>query len=88
MLVIGRYENESIVINDDIEIMICRVRGKKVRVGISAPKNVLITRKELLDQSEPEDRFHRKGFQEINVKLQTNIARADQKEFLKENKDG
>ena len=47
MLVLTRKENESIIISEDIEIRIARIQGNKVRVGVIAPRNVPIYRKEL-----------------------------------------
>jgi carbon storage regulator len=47
MLVLSRYANESIIINDDVEIMIVKVQGNKVRLGIKAPPSVAIHRKEI-----------------------------------------
>jgi len=56
MLVLTRRRNESIVINDDIEITIVEVQNDQVRVGISAPKNVSIYRKELYTQIREENK--------------------------------
>ena len=47
MLVLTRKENESIIIGGDIEVRIARIQGNKVRVGIMAPKDVPIYRKEI-----------------------------------------
>lgn len=47
MLVLTRKKNESIIINDNIEITIVEVQGEQVRIGINAPKNVSIYRKEI-----------------------------------------
>ena len=47
MLVLTRERNESIVINDEIEIEILDVRGDKVRLGITAPKGIPVHRKEI-----------------------------------------
>lgn len=47
MLVLSRKQNEGIVINDDIRIRIVGIRGDRVRVGIEAPKQVLIHREEV-----------------------------------------
>lgn len=47
MLVLTRKENESIVIGEDIEIRVARIQGNKVRVGVIAPKNISVYRKEL-----------------------------------------
>ena len=49
MLVVSRKKNESIVINDDITIVVVEVRGDKVRLGIEAPKEVPVHRKEVFD---------------------------------------
>ena len=38
MLVLSRKKNESIVINDDITIVVVEIRGDKVRLGVEAPK--------------------------------------------------
>lgn len=49
MLVLSRHKDESIVIGDDIEINIVDVRGGKVRLGITAPKETSIHRREIYD---------------------------------------
>ena len=49
MLVLSRKKNESIVINDDITILVVEIRGDKVRLGIEAPKEVPVHRREVFD---------------------------------------
>jgi carbon storage regulator len=49
MLVLSRKKNESIVINDDITIVVVEIRGDKVRLGISAPAEVSVHRQEVLE---------------------------------------
>ena len=49
MLVLTRRINESIVINDDVSVLIVEVRGDRVRLGVEAPKNVSVHRKEVYD---------------------------------------
>jgi carbon storage regulator len=49
MLVLTRYKNEKIVIDGNIVITIVEVRGDKVRVGIEAPADVKVHRKEIAD---------------------------------------
>ncbi|MCT4585982.1 MAG: carbon storage regulator CsrA [Peptostreptococcaceae bacterium] len=47
MLVLSRKEKESILIGNDIEISIVEVSGGRVKIGIDAPKNIQIVRKEV-----------------------------------------
>ena len=47
MLVLSRKKNESIVINDNITIQVLQIKGKQIRLGISAPGNMKILRGEL-----------------------------------------
>jgi carbon storage regulator len=49
MLVLSRQKDESIIIGDDVEIVIVDVRGDKVRLGINAPKNISVHRKEVYE---------------------------------------
>jgi len=49
MLVLTRRINESIVINDDVSVLVVEVRGDRVRLGIEAPKDVAVHRKEVYD---------------------------------------
>ncbi len=47
MLVLSRKKNESIVINEDITIVVVEIRGDKVRLGVDAPKEVPVHRQEV-----------------------------------------
>ena len=49
MLVLSRKKNESIVINDNITIVVVEIRGDKVRLGVEAPKEVPVHRREVYD---------------------------------------
>ncbi|MDG1511822.1 MAG: carbon storage regulator [Mariniblastus sp.] len=57
MLVLSRKESEKIMLGDSIVLTIVRVSGDRVRLGIQAPSDMLILRKELdpMKTSEPED---------------------------------
>ncbi|MCE2801336.1 MAG: carbon storage regulator CsrA [Planctomycetaceae bacterium] len=49
MLVLSRKKNESIVINNEITIVVVEIRGDKVRLGVEAPKEVPVHRREVYD---------------------------------------
>ena len=49
MLVLSRKKDESIVIDDNVIVTIIEVRGDKVRLGIQAPRDVAVHRKEVLE---------------------------------------
>ncbi|MEE2641456.1 MAG: carbon storage regulator CsrA [Planctomycetota bacterium] len=49
MLVLSRKKNESIVINDDIKIVVVEIRGDKVRLGVEAPREVPVHRREIYE---------------------------------------
>ena len=49
MLVLSRKKNESIIINDNISITVIEIRGDKVRLGIEAPKDVSVHRREVYE---------------------------------------
>lgn len=50
MLVFARKVGEAICIGDEIEIVVIEVRGEQVRVGIDAPREIPVHRKELFEQ--------------------------------------
>ena len=47
MLVLTRKSNQSIMIGDDIEVTVLAIMGEKVRIGIQAPRDVPVFRKEV-----------------------------------------
>lgn len=54
MLALTRKKGESIMINNDIEVSILEIRGDQIKIGISAPKNVPVYRKEVYNQIKEE----------------------------------
>jgi carbon storage regulator len=55
MLVLSRRKDETIMIGDDVEITIVDVRGDAVRLGIKAPRDVSVHRKEIYDAIQAEN---------------------------------
>ena len=49
MLVLSRQKDESIIIGDNVEVTIVDVRGDKVRLGITAPKEIPVHRREVYE---------------------------------------
>ena len=56
MLVLSRQRDQTIMIGDDIEITIVDIRGEKVRLGINAPAEIPVHRKEVYDAIKRENR--------------------------------
>ncbi|MCM1099930.1 MAG: carbon storage regulator CsrA [Clostridium sp.] len=47
MLALSRKKNEALIINNNIEVTVLEVKGDQVKIGISAPKEVPVYRKEI-----------------------------------------
>ena len=62
MLVLTRKPGQSIMIGDGVEVQVLSVAGEKVRLGITAPRDVSIFRNEVHDRIEGEERA---GQQEV-----------------------
>lgn len=56
MLVLSRQVDETIMIGDDIEVTVVDIRGDKVRLGITAPKEIAVHRKEVYEAIKRENR--------------------------------
>ena len=55
MLALTRKKGESLVINNNIEITVLEIRGDQIKIGIQAPKDVPIYRKEVYMQIQKEN---------------------------------
>ena len=75
MLALARKANESIIINDDIEVTILEIKGDQVKMGVKAPKSVPVYRKELYLQ-----------IQEANVEAARAVNTAALSDLLKKEK--
>ena len=67
MLALTRKKGESIVINNNIEISVLEIRGDQIKIGISAPKDVPIYRKEvyLQIQEETKEAMNEEGLEAL-----------------------
>ena len=55
MLVLSRQRDESIVIGDNIKVMVTDIRGDKVRLAIEAPRDIVVDREEVADRKRQEN---------------------------------
>ena len=55
MLVLARRLNESIMIGDDIEIVVIDIKGDQVKLGINAPRKITVHRKEIYQEIKQEN---------------------------------
>lgn len=64
MLVLTRKSNQSIMIGDDIEVSVLAIMGEKVRIGIQAPRDIPVFRKEVYLEIQQERMGSAKGARE------------------------
>ncbi|MFA5479042.1 MAG: carbon storage regulator CsrA [Candidatus Muiribacteriota bacterium] len=55
MLVLTRKKNESIIIGDSVEIVVVDIKGDQIKIGINAPKNISVHRKEVYEEIQREN---------------------------------
>jgi len=56
VLVLARRTNQSIMIGDDIEIVIVDIKGDQVKLGVKAPKDISVFRTEIYEEIQEENR--------------------------------
>jgi carbon storage regulator len=69
MLVLTRKSNQSIMIGDDIEVSVLSIMGEKVRIGIQAPRDIPVFRKEVYLEIQQEQRADGGGKAEVDEAL-------------------
>ncbi|MCL2048299.1 MAG: carbon storage regulator CsrA [Defluviitaleaceae bacterium] len=72
MLALTRKKGESIIIGDNIEIVVLSTSGEQVRIGILAPKNITVHRKEVFEQIQNENK---EATQSLKSKVQEVMKR-------------
>ncbi len=55
MLILSRKPNESLMIGDDVEVVVLEVKGDQVKLGIKAPKRISVYRKEIYENIQREN---------------------------------
>lgn len=71
MLIITRKKGESLMIGDDIEIIVSKIDDGSVKLGIKAPRDIEILRKELYEEVEQEN----KEATQIDISMLSNIKK-------------
>jgi carbon storage regulator len=77
MLVLTRKSNQSIMIGDDVEVSVLAVSGEKVRIGIQAPQEIPVFRKEIYLEIHREDSEGGEGPPKEDVRAEVSDALRD-----------
>jgi len=77
MLVLTRKSNQSIMIGDDIEVSVLSVMGEKVRIGISAPREIPVFRKEVYLEIQQDRAAETAGTAHVDAAL-SELSKPDQ----------
>ncbi len=73
MLVLSRKKNESIIINDHITVTVVEIRGDKVRLGIEAPKDISVHRREIYEAIQNQQMKTRDGSNSAPIAPETKL---------------
>jgi carbon storage regulator len=79
MLVLTRKPGQSIMIGDGVEVQVLSVAGEKVRLGITAPRDVSIFRNEVYDRIESENAGREEDESETNTVVENALERLSQR---------
>ena len=55
MLILTRRVGEALMVGDDTKIVVLGVKGSQIRLGINAPKNIVVHREEIFDKINTKD---------------------------------
>jgi carbon storage regulator len=70
MLVLTRKSNQSIMIGNDIEVSVLSIMGEKVRIGIQAPRDIPVFRKEVYLEIQQEQPAPPNGRRDVDAALE------------------
>jgi carbon storage regulator len=79
MLVLTRKPGQSIMIGDGVEVQVLSVAGEKVRLGITAPRDVSIFRNEVYDRIETEGKRGAEGDEETSAAVTDALEKLSQR---------
>jgi carbon storage regulator len=74
MLVLTRKSNQSIMIGDDVEVSVLSVMGEKVRIGIQAPQEIPVFRKEIYLEIHRDDNIDEDAGRDSEARAEVNDA--------------
>jgi carbon storage regulator len=74
MLVLSRHREESIMVGDDVEIKVVRIRRNEIQLGITAPKSVPVYRKEVFERISEEKERNSVGYPYFYVRQGNTVA--------------
>ncbi len=57
MLVLTRKKNQSIIVGDDVEIVVVDIKGDQIKLGVNAPKSIAVHRKEVYEEIQKENQL-------------------------------
>ncbi|HMV80613.1 MAG TPA: carbon storage regulator CsrA [Leptospiraceae bacterium] len=75
MLVLARRLNQSILIGEEVEIVVVEIKGDQVKLGIKAPKNVSVHRAEVLKEIQEENKKAKADILPTNLSELGNIIK-------------
>jgi carbon storage regulator len=81
MLVLARKFNESIMIGDEIEVIVIEIKNDQVKLGIKAPRKIAVHRKEIYEEIQLENIAALSSkFKPEDLKSFTNFLKKDKKQ--------
>ncbi len=67
MLALTRRKGESIIINENIEVVVVGIQGEQVKLGVIAPRSVVVHRKEIYEQIQKENMMAKEALSDTDI---------------------